>query len=110
MKRLTILAILCLLCASSARADDGWWDFLWRMDPKFMGPNIELHLCWDEDRVYKNCEGLFGIPALFGKDWLMPRSGRFIHLTFLERKGLTAFSVSSVQQSPTMRSSKSLKF
>jgi hypothetical protein len=67
MKRLTILAILCLLFASSARADDGWWDFLWRMDPKFMGPNIELHLCWDEDRVYKNCEGFFGIPALFGK-------------------------------------------
>lgn len=68
MKRLTILAILCLFFASSARADDGWWDLLWRMDPKFQGPNIDLQLCWDKQGEFKNCEGLFGIPKLFGKE------------------------------------------
>jgi hypothetical protein len=62
VKRLIIAAILSILLPASAYADDGWWDFLWRMDPKFMGPNFSFQfLCLDEDGTRKNCGGAFGI-------------------------------------------------
>jgi len=62
MKRFIIAAILSILLPASAHADDGWWDFLWRMDPKFMGPNFTFQfLCFDKDGTRKNCGGVFGI-------------------------------------------------
>ena len=51
MKRVAmfVLVCVCLLVPLEARANDGgWWDWLWKWDPKFMGVGSEIHLlCLD---------------------------------------------------------------
>ena len=49
MKRLTMFLLVFLLVPASASADDGgFWDWLWRMGPKFWGIGSEIHLvCLD---------------------------------------------------------------
>jgi hypothetical protein len=53
MKRLTLAILVCTfaLLPSRAGADDGgWWDWLWKWDPKFQGGSAEIHLlCLDKD-------------------------------------------------------------
>jgi hypothetical protein len=58
-----------MLFAPAVRADDGGWlDWLFRMDPTFVGVATDFHLyCADADgnRV-DNCEQFFGLRRLFG--------------------------------------------
>jgi hypothetical protein len=64
------LACACLLVAPSAFADDGGWlDWLFRMDPTFVGVATDFHIyCANGDgQKLDNCEELFGIPYLFGR-------------------------------------------
>ena len=57
-----VLVLVCLLVPARAHANDGgWWDWLWKWDPKFMGVGSEIHLlCLDEsgNRLAK-CERWF---------------------------------------------------
>jgi hypothetical protein len=64
MKRLTMLILMCVftLVPMCASADDGgWWDWLWKWDPKFLGASSEIHLlCLDGyGRSVKGCEEWF---------------------------------------------------
>jgi hypothetical protein len=57
-----VLAFVMLLLPALARADDGgWWDWFWKMDPRFMGFSVDFHLvCLDErGRVVHGCEEWF---------------------------------------------------
>jgi len=59
-----------VLAPISARADDGGWlDWLFRMDPTFVGVATDFHIyCADDDgKKLDNCEEFFGIPYLFGR-------------------------------------------
>ena len=64
MKRLPILILMCTILLVPARAgadDGGWWDWLWKWDPKFFGVSSELHLlCLDGNgRRVIGCEEWF---------------------------------------------------
>lgn len=74
MKKLTmlILASTCVLTPTSARADDGgWWDWIWKWDPKFfIAGSVDYHLlCLDgSGRRIHGCEENFrNIPKIFGR-------------------------------------------
>ena len=72
-KRLAVAlaSCLCLLAPASAFADDGGWlDWLFRMDPKFIGVASDFHLlCLNESgQAMKNCEEYFGLRHLLGAE------------------------------------------
>jgi len=68
MKRLTLAIMTCVftLAATAARADDGGWlEWLYRLDPKFVGIGSDIHLlCLDKDKKPMKCEEWFLIPRL----------------------------------------------
>ena len=63
MKRLATLLFVCacVLAPAPARADDGGWlDWLFRLDPKFVGVASEIHLwCLDKDGGKIPCERFY---------------------------------------------------
>jgi hypothetical protein len=64
MKRLAMLILTCLFLMVPTRAsanDGGWWDWLWKWDPKFVGGSAEIHLlCLDQyGRRVIGCEEWF---------------------------------------------------
>ena len=64
MKRVAmfVLVCACLLVPLEARANDGgWWDWLWKWDPKFYGFGSEIHLlCLDQSgNRLRGCEQWF---------------------------------------------------
>jgi hypothetical protein len=70
---MVILLGLSLLVPTEARANDGgWWDWLWKWDPKLTGVSSEIHvLCFDRTgaRVRKCEEWFTRMPRLFtGKE------------------------------------------
>jgi hypothetical protein len=71
MSRYARLLLLCvfILAPATARADDGgFWDWLFRLDPKFAGVGSDFHaFCLDKNnRMMKGCEEFFMLRRLFG--------------------------------------------
>ena len=70
MKRLATLALVCvcLLAPATARADDGGWlDWLFRLDPKFVGVATDIHLrCLDRNNNTIPCEEFYKLRQLLG--------------------------------------------
>src|ERR1041385_3133265 len=71
MSRWSRAVLLCvfILTPAAARADDGGFlDWLFRLDPKFVGVGSDFHaLCLDKsNQPMKRCEEFFMLRRLFG--------------------------------------------
>jgi hypothetical protein len=90
MKRLAILLLVCacVLAPAAARADDGGWlDWLFRLDPRFLGYVTDFHYpCVSRKHELIRCEELYRIPRLWGK-WTEPIPFKEIEHEFSFRFG-----------------------